>query len=87
MQTITRSRYAADMKFEDPLVKYASLDGFALNVRLLKSAFKINFTLHDIGLNGPEEIRTRYAISTQAARIYCRRLHYTASVHHLLAHH
>lgn len=59
MQNITRGRYAADIKFEDPLVKYASLDGFALNVRALKSAFKIKFTLHDISINGPDEIRTR----------------------------
>lgn len=47
------------MNFEDPLVKYASLDGFAFNVRLLKSAFKIQFIVHDISINGPEEIRTR----------------------------
>lgn len=62
VQTITRNRYAADMKFEDPLVKFSNLDGFAFNTRVLKSVFKIEFTLHDITTNGPEEIRTRYIL-------------------------
>lgn len=59
LQSISRERYAADMRFEDPVVKYASLDGFVFNVQALRTAFKVQFNLLDINVNGPEEIRTR----------------------------
>ena len=61
LQSVSRERYAADMRFEDPVVKYASLDGFILNVQALRTAFKVQFNLLDISVNGPEEIRTRSA--------------------------
>ena len=59
VQSVTRERYAADLKFQDPVVKFASLDGFILNVQALCTAFKVQFDLHDINANGPEEIKTR----------------------------
>ena len=49
------------MKFEDPVVKYSSLDGFIFNVQALRTAFKVQFNLLDISVNGPEEISTRLA--------------------------
>ena len=61
LQSVSRERYAADMRFEDPVVKFASLDGFILNVQALRTAFKVQFNLLDISVNGPEEIRTRLA--------------------------
>ena len=59
LQSVSREHYAGDMRFEDPVVKYASLDGFIFNVQALRTAFKVQFNLLDISVNGPEEIRTR----------------------------
>lgn len=59
VQSVTRGRYAANMRFQDPVVDYSSLDGFVINIQVLRTAFKVQFDLHDIKVNGPEEIRTR----------------------------
>ena len=59
-QEVTRAKYAADMKFQDPVVNYASLDGFVFNIKALRTAFNVTFNLHNIDINGPEEIKTRY---------------------------
>ena len=48
------------MRLQDPIVNYASLDGFILNIRALRTAFQVEFNLHEIDINGPEEIRTRF---------------------------
>lgn len=61
MQKVSRERYAADMRFTDPVVSYASLDGFILNVQALQTAFNVQFNLHDVSINGPNEIKTRSA--------------------------
>ena len=53
------------MRFQDPVVNYASLDGFIFNVQALRTAFKAQFNLHDIDINGPEEIKTRLALLAQ----------------------
>ena len=47
------------MKFQDPVVNYASLDGFVFNIRALRTAFNVTLNLHNIDINGPEEIKTR----------------------------
>jgi len=47
------------MKFRDPIVNIASLDGYIFNIQALRTAFKVQFNLLDIDVNGPEEIRTR----------------------------
>jgi flagellar basal body-associated protein FliL len=59
-QEVTRAKYAADMKFQDPVVSYASLDGFVFNIKALRTAFKVTLNLHSVDINGPEEVRTRY---------------------------
>ena len=59
MQSVSRERYAANLRFQDPVVDYSSLDGFIFNVQALRTAFKAQLDLHDIKVNGPEEIRTR----------------------------
>lgn len=61
VQSVSRERYAADMRFSDPVVSYASLDGFIFNVQALRTAFTVQFNLLDIGINGPNEIKTRSA--------------------------
>ena len=62
VQPVTRAQYAANMRFQDPVANYSSLDGFIFNVQALRTAFKVQFDLHDIKVNGPEEIRTRWAV-------------------------
>lgn len=59
LQSVSRERYAADMRFEDPVVNYGSLDGFIFNLQALRTAFEVQFNLLVININGPEEIRTR----------------------------
>lgn len=63
---VTRAKYAADMKFQDPVVNYASLDGFVFNIRALRTAFNVTFNLHNIDINGPEEIKTRWTMTLKS---------------------
>ncbi|KAL3139503.1 hypothetical protein ABBQ38_003826 [Trebouxia sp. C0009 RCD-2024] len=64
--SVSRERYAADMRFSDPVVSYASLDGFIFNVQALRTAFTVQFNLLDIGINGPNEIKTRWTMSLKS---------------------
>ena len=47
------------MRFEDPVAKYDSRDGFKFNLRLLRTVFDVAFDVHGINVTGPEEITAR----------------------------
>ena len=51
------------------MIDYSSLDGFIFNIRALRTAFKIQFNLHDIDINGPGEIRTRQGLGMKSIRL------------------
>lgn len=62
---ITTSRYSRDIRFEDPISKYDSLDGYLLNIRALRTFFHIKFDLHTIDVSAPEEITARWTMSME----------------------
>ena len=61
-QNLTRSRYLPSFTFQDPIVKVSSLEAFALNLRLLRTVFDVDFELHSCRVAGPTEIVTRCAL-------------------------
>ena len=63
---MTRSRYLPSFTFQDPIVKVGSLEAFALNLRLLRTVFDVDFELHSCRVAGPTEIVTRCAYDMEA---------------------
>ena len=68
-QNLTRSRYLPSFTFQDPIVKVSSLEAFALNLRLLRTVFDVDFELHTCRVAGPTEIVTRCAYGMEIAPI------------------
>ena len=68
-QNLTRTRYLPSFTFQDPIVKVSSLEAFALNLRLLRTVFDVDFDLHSCRVAGPTEIVTRCASRTRALLI------------------
>ena len=68
-QNLTRSRYLPSFTFQDPIVKVGSLEAFALNLRLLRTVFDVDFELHTCRVAGPTEIVTRCACGMEIAPV------------------
>ena len=68
-QNLTRTRYLPSFTFQDPIVKVSSLEAFALNLRLLRTVFDVDFELHSCRVAGPTEIVTRCASGLQAVPV------------------
>uniref|UniRef100_A0A7N0ZT63 SOUL heme-binding protein n=2 Tax=Kalanchoe fedtschenkoi TaxID=63787 RepID=A0A7N0ZT63_KALFE len=61
-QGIDRTAYDELVKFRDPITKHDSIDGYLLNIALLKVLFKPDFKLHWVKQTGPYEITTRWTM-------------------------
>ena len=59
MQSITKSKYAVNFSFQDPIVKYEGINSFIFNINALRTAFNITFKLQHVEVNGPTELRAR----------------------------
>ena len=59
VQSITKSKYAENFSFQDPVVKYEGINSFIFNINALRTAFKITFKLQHVDVNGPSELRAR----------------------------
>ena len=59
VQSITKSKYAENFSFQDPIVKYEGINAFIFNINALRTAFKIIFKLQHVEVNGPSELRAR----------------------------
>lgn len=73
-QNLTRMRYLPSFTFQDPIVKVSSLEAFALNLRLLRTVFNVDFELHSCRVAGPTEIVTRCESETDTYCICSRRI-------------
>ena len=49
------------MRFEDPIVRCTDRGQYLLNIRALRTAFNIDFTVREVNLNPPAEIVVRCA--------------------------
>ena len=58
-QGLTEQRYAPDIRFEDPVVRCTDRSQYLLNIRVLRTAFDIDFQVHDVTVNPPAEIVVR----------------------------
>lgn len=59
---LTKSWYADNMKFEDPLVKFDSFTGYNINIQLLRALLDIKFDLHDVVARGPDQVVARWTM-------------------------
>ncbi|KAG2493405.1 hypothetical protein HYH03_008531 [Edaphochlamys debaryana] len=59
---ITETRYSPAIKFEDPITKYDTRDGYLLNIRLLRSLFNIAFELHTIGVSSVDTVTATWTM-------------------------
>lgn len=66
-QGIDQSAYDDKVKFEDPITKYSSVQGYVFNIKLLRRVFAPTFQLHDIKQTAPHELTTRWTMSMQLA--------------------
>ncbi|KAL0027314.1 hypothetical protein WJX77_012126 [Trebouxia sp. C0004] len=64
-QGIDQSAYDDKVKFEDPITKYSSVQGYVFNIKLLRRVFAPTFQLHDIKQTAPHELTTRWTMSMQ----------------------
>lgn len=67
-QNLTRERYLPSFTFQDPIAKADSLEAFALNLRLLRTVFDIDFDLLSCRVGGPTELVTRCARQQETPR-------------------
>ena len=51
------------MRFEDPMVRCTDRSQYLLNVRALRTAFNIDFTVHEVDVKPPAEIVVRCVAS------------------------
>ncbi|KAK9811083.1 hypothetical protein WJX73_001332 [Symbiochloris irregularis] len=56
------ARYADDFKFQDPTFKQNSIRGFQQNLTLLRSLFSIKFIVHNIKVQEPAEVTSRWTM-------------------------
>ena len=55
IQGLTEQRYAPDMRFEDPVVRCTNRSQYLSNLRMLRTAFDIDFQVHDVNSQPPAE--------------------------------
>jgi Uncharacterized conserved protein (DUF2358) len=67
-QALTRSWYAENIKFEDPLAKFDSFTGYSVNIQILRALFDIKFYLHETTTIGVDQVSARYILPRCAAR-------------------
>ena len=60
---IDSSKYAKDVQFIDPITKYDNLEGYLLNIRMLRYLFSPEFILHGIRRTGCDELTTRWSMN------------------------
>ena len=56
MQRLSTPRYADDYRFEDPLTKQTSFQGFQTNLRVLRAVFDIKFIVHKVEAEGSSQV-------------------------------
>ncbi|XP_020588147.1 uncharacterized protein LOC110029974 [Phalaenopsis equestris] len=61
-QGIDPSMYDSRVRFRDPITKHDTIDGYLLNIRLLKLLFSPDFQLHRVWQSGPFELTTRWTM-------------------------
>ncbi|KAJ3673369.1 hypothetical protein LUZ60_006743 [Juncus effusus] len=61
-QGIDKSMYDDKVRFRDPITKHDTIDGYLLNIKLLKVLFQPDFQLHSVKQTGPNEITTRWTM-------------------------
>ncbi|QDZ18762.1 SOUL heme-binding protein [Chloropicon primus] len=59
---IDKSIYADDVKFEDPITKYDSINGYLANITMLRYVFAPEFILHKIYPVGDRTLETRWTM-------------------------
>ncbi|KAL6839434.1 hypothetical protein ACP4OV_030704 [Aristida adscensionis] len=59
---IDRAAYDDRVRFRDPITRHDAIDGYLLNIRLLKLLFRPDFYLHAVKQTGPYEITTRWTM-------------------------
>ncbi|XP_039843946.1 uncharacterized protein LOC120703827 [Panicum virgatum] len=59
---IDRSAYDDRVRFRDPITRHDTIDGYLLNIRLLKLLFRPDFYLHAVKQTGPYELTTRWTM-------------------------
>lgn len=64
-QGIDQSAYDDKVRFEDPITKYSSVQGYVFNIKLLRRVFAPTFQLHDIKQTSQYELTTRWTMSMQ----------------------
>lgn len=60
---IDKSVYAADVKFEDPITKYDSINGYLANIQMLRYVFSPEFILHKIYPVSETTLETRWTMN------------------------
>lgn len=61
-QAITRQRYDANIRFQDPVVRLRGRDAYIANVQLLNMLFAINFEVLSLKTSEPDHIDVRCAV-------------------------
>ncbi|KAG0620713.1 hypothetical protein M758_4G237700 [Ceratodon purpureus] len=62
-QGIDKSMYDDKVEFRDPITKYDSLNGYLINITVLRTVFRPIFELHSVKQTGPYEITTRWTMT------------------------
>lgn len=60
LQEVSRSAYARDIVFEDPISRFTDLDGYQFMIRALKALFAVTFDLHEVAVTAPDTVTTRW---------------------------
>jgi len=60
---IDRKIYADNVKFEDPITRYDSIDGYLFNIQMLRYLFTPEFILHSIKEVSPTTLETRWTMN------------------------
>ena len=60
---IDRNIYADDVKFEDPITRYDSIDGYLFNIQMLRYLFTPEFILHTIKEVNETTLETRWTMN------------------------
>ena len=70
LQEVTRSKYAPNIAFQDPITQYGDVDGYSFNVALLARVFDVKFDLFEVGIVGPTSIEARCVSSWTSKACY-----------------
>jgi Uncharacterized conserved protein (DUF2358) len=63
-QAITRQRYAANIRFQDPVVRLRGRDAYIANVQLLNMLFDISFEVLSLKTSEPDHVDVKCALAT-----------------------